>query len=482
MKRAVAVFILILIIGLASSALASEATEGAETIGTKLPLWSVIPFVGILLSIALFPLLAPHFWHHHFPKVSAFWALVFALPFVLVFKGAALHEILHIYIVDYIPFIILLWALFTTAGGILVKGALRGTPIFNTVLLIIGTALASWVGTTGASMIMIRPVMRANLLRRHKAHTIVFFIFLISNIGGALTPLGDPPLFLGFLHGVPFFWTFRILPEMAFVSIALLALYFLFDTYHYRKDIKENPEIERAWPVEPIKVLGTYNLMFLAGIVGAVLMSGVWHSGKELNILGIEMPLQNAIRDLLLIVMGILSIVATPKKVREENEFSWFPIKEVAYLFAGIFMTIIPALAILRAGEHGALAFLMKAISKPWHYFWAAGGLSSFLDNAPTYLTFFNSALGEFYAGMAEKQSVTLLISEKVRFLAAISAGAVFMGANTYIGNAPNFMVRSIAEERGIKMPSFFGYMFKYSIPILIPLFVLVGIIFFRSA
>lgn len=481
LKRSAIFCVIFLTFALASSAFASEA-EGAESIGSKLPLWSVIPFAGILLSIALFPLLAPHFWHQHFPKVSAFWALAFAIPFVLVFKGAALHEIAHIYIVDYIPFIILLWALFVTAGGILVKGALRGTPVFNTLLLIIGTAIASWVGTTGASMIMIRPVMRANKIRRYKVHTIIFFIFLVSNVGGSLTPLGDPPLFLGFLHGVPFFWTFKILPEMMFVSIALLALYFFLDARYYRKDLKENPEIEQALPVEPIRVSGAYNLIFLAGIVGAVLMSGMWHSETKLNIFGIHVPLQNVLRDLALIGMGLLSVAATPKKLREENEFSWFPIKEVAYLFAGIFMTIIPALAILRAGEHGALAFLMRSIEKPWHYFWATGGLSSFLDNAPTYLTFFNSALGKFYAGIAEKPAVAQLISEKVKFLAAISAGAVFMGANTYIGNAPNFMVRSIAEERGIPMPSFFGYMLKYSIPILIPLFVLVAIIFFRGA
>jgi len=464
----------------------AEAQAGAhgsgEPIGAKLPLWAIIPFAGILLSIAIFPLVAPHFWHEHFPKVSAFWALVFALPFLLVFRGAAIHEILHIYLVDYIPFIILLWALFTTAGGILVKGALRGTPTTNTILLLIGTAIASWVGTTGAAMIMIRPVLRANGRRRYKVHTVVFFIFLVANIGGSLTPLGDPPLFLGFLHGVPFFWTMRLLPHMGFVVAMLLAFYLLMDTYYYRKDLREKPELAQPVATEPVRVKGAYNLLFLAGIVGSVLMSGTWKPGFELNVFGIHMPIQNLLRDLLLICMGLLSLAATPKAVREENEFTWFPIKEVAYLFAGIFMTIIPAIAILRAGEQGAFAPLMRAIEKPWHYFWITGSLSSFLDNAPTYLTFFNTALGKFFAGMAEKTAVPLLITEKVKYLAAISAGAVFMGANTYIGNAPNFMVRSIAEERGIPMPSFFGYMLKYSIPILIPLFVLVNIIFFRGA
>ena len=485
MKRVVLVVLILLVTGFVLNALAAEAgehPEGEEPLGAKLPLWSVIPFIGILLSIAIFPLVAPHFWHEHFPKVSAFWALLFAIPFLLVFRGVAIHEILHIYLVDYIPFIILLWSLFTTAGGILVRGALRGTPIFNTLLLIIGTAIASWVGTTGAAMIMIRPVLRANKKRKYKVHTIVFFIFLVANIGGSLTPLGDPPLFLGFLHGVPFFWTFKILPEMLFVAGILLLLYFAMDTYYYRKDLKEQPELANPLPVEPIRILGAYNFIFLAGIVGAVLMSGVWKPGFELDVFGIHMPIQTLLRDIILICMGLLSLAVTPKEIREENEFTWFPIKEVAYLFAGIFMTIIPAIAILRAGEHGAFAPLMRAIEKPWHYFWVTGSLSSFLDNAPTYLTFFNTALGKFYAGMPEKVAVPLLITEKVKYLAAISAGAVFMGANTYIGNAPNFMVRSIAEERGIKMPSFFGYMIKYSIPILIPLFVLVSLIFLRNA
>ena len=453
----------------------AAANAAPADIGSLLPLWSILPFAGILLSIALLPLFAPHFWHRHFPKVSAFWALVFAVPFLIFYRSTALYQIGHIYIIDYIPFIILLWSLFTVSGGIYVQGSLKGTPLVNMTLLLIGTLLASVIGTTGASMLMIRPVLRSNSWRVHKVHTIVFFIFLISNIGGALTPLGDPPLFLGFLHGVPFFWTFHLLPQMAFASFILLALYFVMDTYYYRK---EDKSVLQNLEPEPLKIRGAHNFIFLAGIIGGVLFSGLVKLG-EVNILGIHQSIENLIKDGILIIMGILSLAFTKKEIRSGNEFGWGPILEVAYLFAGIFMTIIPALAILKAGEHGALAFLIKSANAPAHYFWAAGTLSSFLDNAPTYLTFFNSAIGKFYPGMPEAQAVSLLIVEKIPYLAAVSAGAVFMGANTYIGNAPNFMVKSIAEESGIAMPSFFGYMFKYSIPILVVLFIVITFIFY---
>lgn len=450
--------------------------HSAENLGTALSLWWVIPFAGILLSIALFPLLAPHFWHHHYPKVSAFWALVMAIPFVAVYRGVAIHEIAHIYIIDYIPFIILLWSLFTVAGGIYIKGTLKGSPLVNTVILIIGTVLASWIGTTGASMLLIRPILRSNSWRTHKVHTIIFFIFLVSNIGGSLTPLGDPPLFLGFLHGVPFFWTMHILPHMLFVSAILLVVYFLIDSFYYKK---EDKSLMVTGEKEPLKIEGGHNFLFLGGVIGGVLLSGLVKIG-EVNIFGIHQSIENFIKDAILILMGILSLKTTSDIIRKGNDFSWAPIKEVAYLFAGIFMTIIPALAILKAGENGALAVLIKSTEKPAHYYWATGILSSFLDNAPTYLTFFNSALGKFYPGMTEAEAVSKLIVEKVDYLAAISAGAVFMGANTYIGNAPNFMVKSIAEESGVKMPSFFGYMFKYSIPILVICFILVTLVFFR--
>jgi len=453
----------------------AEAGHGIG-LGTELPLWSVIPFIGILLSIAVLPLILPRIWHHYFPAISAFWALVFAVPFLLCYGKVAIREILHIYLVDYIPFIILLWGLFTISGGIVIKGSLKGSPLVNTVLLIIGTAIASWIGTTGASMLLIRPLIRANAWRERKVHIIIFFIFLVSNIGGSLTPLGDPPLFLGFLHGVPFFWTFNLLPHMALASLLLLALFYFFDSYYFRREdlSRRSPEKEKI----PFRIEGAHNAIFLAGVIGAVLMSGLVHLG-HLNVLGVHVATESLMRDGIIVAMGLFSLYTTSKAVRESNEFSWFPIKEVAYLFAGIFMTIIPALAILKAGSQGGLSFLVENVSAPMDYFWITGILSSFLDNAPTYLTFLNTALGTYFANLGEHEAIAGLIAQKGVYLEAISAGAVFMGANTYIGNAPNFMVKSIAEESGVPMPSFFGFMIKYSIPILIPLFVFVTIVFF---
>ena len=453
----------------------AESHGGHANLGETLPLWSCIPFACMLLSIALMPLLLPNFWHHHFGKVSALWAAMLGLPFLWVFRGAAVYEILHIILADYVPFIILLWSLYTVSGGILLRGSLRGTPILNTTILIIGTILASWMGTTGAAMLLIRPFLRANDYRKNRTFMVVFFIFLVANVGGSLTPLGDPPLFLGFLHGVSFFWTFKIMPHMLLVSIILLAIYFVLDSYYFRK---EGTTVPKAEAKEPLKLEGTYNFAFLAGVVGAVLMSGMVDWG-EITTFGIHRATQDWVRDGLLIIMGLLSLFLTPKRLREDNDFTWFPIIEVAYLFIGIFITMIPCLLILKAGSHGQLAFLINAVKQPYHYFWVTGALSSFLDNAPTYLTFFNTALGSFYPGMAEPQSVPLLMTESDIFLKAISAGAVFFGACSYIGNAPNFMVRSISEEAGTPMPSFFGYILKYSLIYLIPTFVVVTFIFF---
>ncbi len=468
--------LMMLVLAPVATGLAGEPAGAAVVeIGAQLPLWSALPFAGILLSIALLPLAVPRFWHHHFPKVSAFWALVFAAPFLYFFREAAVHEIAHILLIDYVPFILLLWALYTVSGGIYVRGSLTGSPAVNAVILLIGTLLASVIGTTGASMLLIRPILRSNAWRVHKVHTVVFFIFLVSNIGGALTPLGDPPLFLGFLHGVPFFWTLNILPQMAFASVVLLILYFIVDSHYYRKESRTAaPETTP----EPIRIEGKRNFVFLGGVIAAVLFSGTVHLG-EVDLFGIHQTIENLIKDATLIAMGLLSLKLTKKDVRQGNEFTWAPILEVAYLFAGIFVTIIPALDILKAGEQGALAALIRRVDSPAQYFWAVGLLSSFLDNAPTYLTFFNSALGKFYPGLPEAPAVARLIVEKIPYLAAISAGAVFMGANTYIGNAPNFMVKSIAEEAGVKMPSFLGYMLKYSIPILVVLFIVVTFIFF---
>jgi Na+/H+ antiporter NhaD/arsenite permease-like protein len=450
--------------------------QSHANLGPILPLWSCIPFAGMLLSIALCPLLMPDFWHHHFGKISAFWVATLGLPFLIVFKGDALYEILHIILADYVPFIILLWSLYTVSGGILLRGKLRGTPVVNLIMLVIGTLLASWMGTTGAAMLMIRPFLRANNYRKNRTFMVVFFIFLVANVGGSLTPLGDPPLFLGFLHGVTFFWTFNILPHMLLVAILLLVIYFILDTYHYRKEGISAPEEDDV--KEPLKLEGIHNFIFLAGIIGAVLMSGIVDWG-EVNTLGIHRTVQDWVRDALLIIMGSLSLVTTKMSLREDNDFTWFPIIEVAYLFIGIFITMVPCLLILKAGPDGALAFLVNGVTRPVHYFWVTGILSSFLDNAPTYLTFFNTALGSFYSGMTEAQAVPLLMTENATYLKAISAGAVFFGACSYIGNAPNFMVRSISEEAGTPMPSFFGYILKYSLIYLIPCFVVVTLIFF---
>ncbi|MDP2992793.1 MAG: sodium:proton antiporter [Deltaproteobacteria bacterium] len=457
-------------------ALASGAAQGGINLGEVLPLYSCIPFAGMLLSIALFPLFAPKFWHHHFGKISAFWVAAIAIPFLIAYKGQALYEFLHIILADYVPFIILLWALYTIAGGILLRGTLRGTPVVNTVMILIGTVLASWMGTTGAAMLMIRPFLRANNYRKYRTFMVVFFIFLVANIGGSLTPLGDPPLFLGFLHGVPFFWTFNLLPHMLVAVGILLVMYFALDTYFYKKEGITAPVEEGA--KEPLKIEGIYNFIFLAGVVGAVLMSGMVKWG-EISVLGVHRGVQDWVRDGLLILLGVLSLITTPKKLREDNDFTWFPIQEVAYLFVGIFLTMVPCLLILKAGAKGQLAFLIETVKEPIHYFWMTGILSSFLDNAPTYLTFFSTALGSFYPGMAEAQAVPLLIAENSLYLKGIAVGAVFFGACTYIGNAPNFMVRSIAEEAGTPMPSFFGYMLKYSIPFLISTFIVISLIFF---
>ncbi len=446
-----------------------------EALGEILPLYSCIPFACMLLSIALLPLIAGTFWHHHFGKISAFWAACLAVPFLWVFKGAAVHEILHIILADYVPFIILLWALFTVSGGILLKGTLTGTPLINTGMILLGAVLASWMGTTGAAMLLIRPFLRANRHRKNKTFMVVFFIFLVANIGGALTPLGDPPLFLGFLHGVTFFWTMKILPHMAVAGAVLLLTYFCLDFYHYKKE--DPPPVDKD-EKQPLRLEGTYNFIFLAGVIGAVLMSGVLELG-EVSVFGIHRAVQDWLRDGILIGLGIASLAATPRVVREENEFSWFPIVEVAFLFIGIFITMIPCLLLLKAGSKGAFAFLITAVKEPVHYFWVTGCLSAFLDNAPTYLTFFNTALGSFYSGMSEAQSVPLLMVENPIYLKAVSAGAVFFGACSYIGNAPNFMVRSIAEESGCPMPSFFGYIFKFTLVFLIPTFIIVTLVFF---
>ena len=439
----------------------------------NLGIYWIIPFVGILLSIAVFPLVAAHFWHQHFGKISLFWALSLILPF-LIKEGfeITLYELLHVGLLEYIPFIILLLALFTISGGVQLKGSLVGTPIINTAIIFIGTFLASWMGTTGAAMLLIRPLIRANAHRKQKVHIIVFFIFLVANIGGSLTPLGDPPLFLGFLKGVDFFWTTTamFLP-MLFMVVSLIIIFYFLDSFYYKKDNILEPENEQS---SKLGLEGSFNLILLLGVIGSVLLSGFWRPHISFEIYHVHLELQNLIRDLLLLVLTYASWILTPKKIREANEYTWFPIVEVAKLFAGIFVTIIPAIAILKAGTKGALATIVASVSNNGEpinnmYFWATGILSSFLDNAPTYLVFFNTAGGD----------PTILMGDLSNTLLAISAGAVFMGANTYIGNAPNFMVKSISESAGIDMPSFFGFLIKWSLPILFPLFILVSFLFF---
>ena len=453
--------------------LAAEGGQTPHLDGSELGLLWVLPFVGILLSIALFPLLAPRFWHHHFGKVSFAWALAFLIPFAAKFGlQLTLYEALHTALLEYLPFIILLFTLFTVTGGLRLRTSGQGTPAFNTGILALGTALASWMGTTGAAMLLIRPLLRANLRRRYRVHVIVFFIFLVANIGGSLTPLGDPPLFLGFLKGVDFFWPTRMLffPMLMTAGI-LLVIFYVLDQALWRR---EGAPLEAAVDEPRFLIEGRINLLLLAGVVLAVLMSGVWRPGvPSLRLHGVAVELQNLSRDVLLLAIAYASWQLTPRATREANDFTWFPIIEVAKLFAAIFVTIIPAIAILRSGTAGALAPVVGAVTRDGQpveamYFWATGLLSSFLDNAPTYLVFFNTAGGDA-ATLSGPMAGTLL---------AISAGAVFMGANTYIGNAPNFMVRAIAEERGVPMPSFFGYM-GWSMVILLPLFGLVTWVFF---
>ncbi|HWK01457.1 MAG TPA: sodium:proton antiporter [Xanthobacteraceae bacterium] len=459
---------------LTGSALLPGNAYAADLDGSHLGLIWALPFAGILLSIAIFPLLAPHFWEHHFSKVTAFWSVLVA-AMLLFAAGPAIagHALLHTALHEYMPFILLLLALFTVAGGIVVAGNLHGSPAMNTLLLAIGTGLASIIGTTGASMVMIRPMIRANDNRGHNVHVVVFFIFLVANIGGSLTPLGDPPLFLGFLRGVDFFWTTKhLFPETLFTAGIVLAVFFVLDTLIYRR---EGVKRKDPTPDNPVRIKGGLNFVLIFVIIGAILMSATVDLGS-ITVLGVPMTLQDLLRDAIMVAVTVISLKATPKTNHKANGFSWGPIREVAILFAGIFATIIPVLAMLRAGSAGPFAPLIALVTGPdgapnnAAYFWLTGGLSSFLDNAPTYLVFFQMAGGD----------PNYLMREGALTLAAISAGAVFMGANTYIGNAPNFMVYAIARQSGVKMPSFFGYML-WSGCVLIPTFALATLIFFRG-
>ncbi|KPN70927.1 sodium:proton antiporter [Neisseria sp. 83E34] len=449
--------------------------QAADLNGADLSLMWGIPFALILLSIATGPLLAPNFWHHHFGKVTALWTVVFLVPFIITFGfSAGLHTVVHALVGEYIPFILLLLALYTISGGILVWGNLHGSPKLNTTILAIGTVLASIMGTTGAAMLLIRPLLKANDNRKHRVHVVVFFIFLVANIGGGLTPLGDPPLFLGFLKGVDFMWTVKHMAMPVIISsIVLLVIFYFLDSYFFSKE-DEITTVDPS-PDSPLQIYGKFNFLLLGGVVASVLMSGIWKPGVEIDVYGTPYALQNLVRDIILLILAGVSLKMTPKQVRAGNEFNWDPILEVGKLFLGIFITISPVIAILQAGEAGAFAALIQMVhnqaGEPINtmYFWMTGILSAFLDNAPTYLVFFNMAGGEAQALMSGQLFHTLL---------AISMGSVFMGALSYIGNAPNFMVKAIAEQRKVKMPSFFGYM-VWSFGILVPLFIVHTFIFF---
>jgi Na+/H+ antiporter NhaD/arsenite permease-like protein len=375
-----------------------------------------------------------------------------------------------------VSFIVVLFALYVVAGGILVTGRLRGTPLTNTALLALGTVMASVVGTTGAAMILIRPLLRANAQRIHDVHVFVFFIVLVANIGGALSPLGDPPLFVGFLHGVDFFWTtgHLLMPTVLVASLVLIAFLAL-DLWHYRNDRLISTVGETDPPLD-LHVRGTVNLVLIAGVIAAILGAALWKPGITFDIYGTKVELQNALRDVVLLAIAFLSLVLTHDEHREANGFTWDPIVEVAILFAGIFACIIPVLAMLQAGKDGSFAWLLAAITasdgSPHEiaYFWLTGVLSAFLDNAPAYLVLFDLAGGNAKA----------LMDPFAGTLAAISMGAVYMGAMTYIGNAPNLMIYAIALERGIKMPSFFGFL-VWSSAVLLPVLAIVTVVFVWS-
>jgi Na+/H+ antiporter NhaD/arsenite permease-like protein len=441
------------------------------TIGTELPLWTVLPFAALLFAIAVLPLAAPAFWEKHCGKGLV--AALCSAPVVLYLVGAHGAEGAGVLLEKagaFTSFILLLGSLFVISGGIVVRGSLSGTPLLNTALLGLGALLANAIGTTGASALLVRPLLRANQPRVRKAHIFVFFIFVVSNSGGLLTPLGDPPLFLGFLAGVPFAWTLRLLPVWLLVNALLLVVFNVWDQVVFDREEADRPgsQLEEVMRHEPLRIEGLYNFGFLAAIVAVIVAAGhgIGSGGR---------PWPFGAQEASLLAIGLLSFTATPAALRRANDFAFGPIVEVAILFAGIFVTMAPALLLLNARAESF------GIREPWQFFWASGALSSFLDNAPTYLTFAATAAGlEGIAPHGRYLAEFLARGEHaVRLLIAISAGSVMMGANSYIGNGPNFMVKAIAEQGGVAMPSFGRYML-YSGSVLIPIFVVVTVVFFR--
>ena len=444
-------------------------------------LYLCIPFVGILLCIAVMPLVKPHWWESHQPHAVAFWSLLFVIPFALLHgAGEAAEIVLECLVNDYLTFIVLLFGLFCVSGNITMEGDLAGSPRVNIILLTIGTLLSSIIGTTGSSMLMVRPVIKMNSWRRNRTHIMVFFIFLVSNIGGCLTPIGDPPLLMGFSRGVPFFWSLKLFPLLLVNMVVLLTVFYWIDRRAYCKEIAKGrmPDINK--PKTKISIQGIHNLLYVAMIVAAVILSGILpdmpaFQNEAGEVLGIHiyghvtLTYPAIIEIIIILLAAFLSFKTTDPEIRVKNHFTWGAIKEVAVLFLGIFITMQPALMILKS-MGGSLG-----ITEPMQMFWVTGALSSFLDNTPTYLVFLTTAGAmNFTEGI-----MTTLGMVPVQMLLAISCGAVFMGANTYIGNAPNFMVKAISDENGIRMPSFFGYIL-WSLCVLIPVFILDAIIFFR--
>ena len=438
-------------------------------VGAAPPLWTVLPFVALLLSIAFLPLLRPQWWESHAHKALV--AVVLSAPAVAWLTTHGETRTLHHAIQDYLSFLALLGSLFVISGGIHLRGSLAGTPLGNTVVLGVGSVLANLIGTTGASMLLIRPLLRANEERRQRAHIVVFFIFVASNCGGLLTPLGDPPLFLGFLQGVPFLWTLRLWAPWLVVNGLVLVAFHVVDEWTLEREEREGPGslLEEVLDHEPLGIVGRWNLLLLVGVVALMIGRGEgWGAGAA----GWPFGVQEAG----MVGLALLSLAITSREVRSANRFGFGPIVEVAVLFLGIFLTMGPPLLVLNA--HGP----SLGLDRPWEYFWATGLVSSFLDNAPTYLTLAATAAGSFGISVTDTEYLGELVAkgpEAVRALSAISCGAVFMGANTYIGNGPNFMVKSIAESQGVEMPSFLGYM-KWSGAVLLPIFAIVTLLFFR--
>ena len=433
------------------------------------PLWGIgiLPFIALLGCIAILPLLPAthHWWENNLNRLGVALACGGA-ALVYYFFADGPQRILpvlnHAVPAEYVPFIVLLFSLYVISGGICLKGDLAAHPSTNTGFLAVGAIIASFVGTTGASMLLIRPLLQTNSERKHVVHTVVFFIFLVSNIGGCLLPIGDPPLFLGYLRGVAFFWTFHLVIEWAICCGILLIIYFLLDSYFYKKegvfDIRRDETEKR-----PLRLTGWINILWLGGIVACVAMIS-----HEKPLPGTGWTPFPFLREILMFALVGLSLLTTPKGAREDNQFNYAAILEVAALFIGIFIAMQVPIDVLRVYGPNL------GLTQPWHFFWATGSLSSFLDNAPTYVVFFETA-----AYFEETRLPVTVIRQPL--LVGISLGAVFMGAMTYIGNGPNFMVKAIAEQSGVRMPSFFGYMFKYSIPLLIPVFVIITVIFLRG-